>query len=107
LDIIQNDSLKRLITDIYEQFFPFLNDELKGEWELHQSIVLPFVAHNIQYIKSDVARPNNFNDLKSNDEFQNLMGLKMTNREYVIQITEILHDKVDSLIFMIDQELSK
>lgn len=107
MDIIQNDSLKVLITEIYEQRFPFLIDELQGEWELHNSIVLPFIARNIQYISADVARPNSYTDLKSSDEFHNLMGLKMTTREYIIQYTEILHDKIDSLILMIDLELSK
>ena len=96
-----------MITEIYEQRFPFLIDELQGEWELHNSIVLPFIARNILYINADVARPNNFNDLKSSDEFHNLMGLKMTTREYIIIYTELLHDKIDSLIFMIDQELSE
>jgi len=107
LDIIQNDLLKVLITEIYEQHFPFLIDELKGEWELHNSIVLPFIARNIQYISSDVARPNSYTDLKSNDEFHNLMGLKKTTREFIIQYTETLHDKIDDLILMIDHELSK
>ena len=55
LDIIQNDSLKLLITKMYEQNFPFLIDEFKGEWELHQSLVLPYIFHNIQYINSDIA----------------------------------------------------
>lgn len=81
-------------------------DELKGEWELHQSIVLPFIARNIQYIKSDVARPNDFNDLKTNDEFHNMMGLKITTQDYIIQFAEIVYDKLDTLISMIDQELS-
>jgi hypothetical protein len=107
LDIIQNDLLKVLITEIYEQRFPFLIDELKGEWELHNSIVLPFIARNIQYISADVARPNSYTDLKSNDEFHNLMGLKKTTREFIIQYTETLHDKIDDLILMIDHELSK
>jgi len=107
LDIIQNDSLKLLITKMYEQNFPFLIDEFKGEWELHQSLVLPFIVHNIQYINSDIARPNNYNDLKTNDEFRNLMGLKMTTRKYTIQFAEMAQEKVDSLIFMIDGELSK
>ena len=107
MDIIHNDSLKLFITEIYEQRLPFLIDELRGEWELHNSIVLPFIARNIQYISSDVARPNNFNDLKSSDEFHNLMGLKITTREYIIEYTQILHDKIDSLILMIDQELGK
>jgi len=107
MDIIQNDSLKISITEIYEQYIPFLIDEFKGEWELHQSIVLPFIAQNIQYINPDVAIPNNFNDLKSSDEFQNLMGLKMNTRKYMIQFAETTLERVDALIFMIDQELSK
>ena len=107
MDIIQNDSLKISITEIYEQYFPFLIGELKGEWELHQSLVLPFIVHNIRYINADVARPNNFNDLKTNDEFQNLMGLKMTTRKYTIQFTQRAQERVDSLIFMIDRELGK
>ena len=107
LDIIQNDSLKLLITKMYEQNFPFLIDEFKGEWELHQSLVLPYIFHNIQYINSDIARPNNYNDLKTSDEFRNLMGLKMTTRKYTIQFAEMAQEKVDSLIFMIDGELSK
>ncbi len=107
LDIIQNDSLKIAITEMYEQFFPFLIDELKAEWVLHQSLALPFIVQNIRYITADVARPNNFNDLKTNDEFQNLMGLKMNTRKYAIQVAERAQERVDSLIFMIDRELGK
>ena len=107
MDIIQNDSLKISITEIYEQTFPFLIEELKGEWELHQSLVLPFIVHNIRYINYDVARPTNFNELKTNDEFHNLMGLKMMTRKYNIQFAERAQEKVDSLIFMIDRELGK
>lgn len=107
LDIIQNDSLKNFITEIYEQHFPFLMEEFKGEWELHQSLVLPFIAHNIQYINAEVARPNNFKDLEANDEFQNLMGLKMITREFSVQLARMTQKKVDSLILMIDQELDR
>lgn len=107
MDIIQNDSLKNFITEIYEQNFPFLIDELKGEWELHKSLVLPFIAQNIQYINYDVARPNNFDKLKTSDEFQNLMGLKVNTRKYSIQFAEMTLENVDSLIFIIDRELLK
>jgi hypothetical protein len=105
MGIIQNDSLKLLITEMYEQHFPFLIGELKGEWELYQSLILPFIYHNIQYINADIARPNNYNNLKTNDEFRNLMGYKMTTRKYTIQFAERAQEKVDSLIFMIDREL--
>ena len=107
LDIIQNDSLKNTITEIYEQYFPFVIGELKGEWELHQSLVLPFVAKNILYINTEIARPNNYDSLKSNDEFHNIMGLKIITRKNSIQFTEMTKDKVSSLIVEIDIELKK
>ena len=107
MDIIQNDSLKNTITEIYEQYFPFVISELKGEWELHQSVVLPFVAKNILYVNAEIARPNNYHSLKSNDEFHNIMGLKMNTRKYTIQNAEMTKDKVSSLIVKIDKELER
>lgn len=105
IDIIQNDSIKNAITEIYEQDFPFVIGELRTEWEMYNSIVLPFVAKNILYINDDIARPNNFNYLKTNDEFHNLMGLKINIRKNSIQFAEMTKDKIDSLIVMIDKEL--
>jgi cell division protein FtsL len=107
LDIIQNDSLKIAITEIYEQYFPFIISELKGEWELHQSVVLPFIAKNILYVNTEIARPNNYHFLKSNDEFHNIMGMKMIIRKYTIQNAEMTKDKVSSLIVQIDKELER
>jgi len=107
LDIIQNDSIKNAITEIYEHFFPFVIGELKGEWELHQSLILPFIAKNILYINGKTARPNNFNSLKTNDDFLNLMGLKMMTRKNSIQFAINAKQNVNSLIELIDKELSK
>lgn len=107
LDMIQNDSLKISITEIYEQYFPFLVGELKGEWEIHQSLVLPFVGKNILYINEEIARPNDFKTLKNDDEFHNLMGLKMITRKYSIQFAETTKEKVNTLIEMIDEELDE
>jgi hypothetical protein len=107
MDIIQNDSIKNTITEIYEQYFPFVIGELQGEWDLHQSIVLPFVAKNILYVNSEIAIPNNFNDLKTNDEFHNLMGLKINTRKNTILFAVMTKEKVNHLILMIDRELGK
>ena len=106
LDIIQNDSIKKLITEIYEQTFPKSVDEHKGEWELFQSAVLPFVVKNIQPINADIARPFNFNALKNNNEFHSLMGYKIITRKYSIEFEEMTKDKATSLIVMIEKELA-
>jgi hypothetical protein len=107
LDIIKNDSLKKAITDIYEVSFPFVMNEMKAEWELHQRLVLPFVVKNIKYFNSETARPINFSDLKVNPEFHNLMGIKMITRNHSIQFAEGVKESVNSLITMIDEELNK
>lgn len=107
LDIIQNDSLKVVITEIYEQHFPLVTSEMKGEWELHQSLVLPFVAKNIHYINPEIARPNNYHALKTSDEFHNIMGLKIMTRKNSIQLAEMAKDKASSLIVLIDKELER
>lgn len=107
LDIVQNDSLKLLITKIYEEYFPYVLSEQKGEWIFHESLVLPFTLKNIQYLNSDVAKPNNFNDLKTSIEFINLMGLKMVTRKYTIQNAEKAIDTINSLIVKIENELNK
>lgn len=105
LDIIQNDSLKNTITETYEQHFPFVIGELNAEWELYQSLVLPFIAKNILYINLEIARLISYNAIKTNDEFHNIMGLKMNTRKNSIQVAEMTKEKVSSLIVQIDKEL--
>ena len=80
--------------------------EFNAEWEVFQSLVLPFVSKNILYINGETARPNNFKELKTNNEFHNIMGLKMNMRKYLIQTAEEANNELNSLITMIDQELS-
>ena len=107
LDIIQNDTIKKSITKIYEQTFPFVVDEFNAEWELYQTLVLPFVVKNIQYINTEIAKPINFKGLKNNNEFKNLMGLKMVTRKNSIQFAEMTKKKATSLIVKIDEELER
>jgi len=104
-DIIQNDSLRNAIIEIYEESFPFLIGELQAEWEVYKTLVLPFVSKNIYYVSSSVAKPNNFEALKKSDEFLNIMGIKMRTREFSIHYAEMTGVVVDSLIKMIEKEL--
>ncbi len=83
------------------------NGELNAERELFQSSVLPFVVKNIRYIRDETAKPNNFNNLKTSDEFRNLMALKIMVRNNSIHWAEITKEKVNALIVMINKELNK
>ena len=107
LNIIQNDSIKKLITEIYEQTFPLSVEEHKAEWELFQSVVVPFLVKNIQSIDCCIARPFNFDSLKNSDEFHGLMGFKIVIRNNSIKYEEMAKDKATSLIEMIEKELER
>jgi hypothetical protein len=105
IEIIKNDSIKNTITEVFEQIFPFVITEVQTEWELHNSLVLPFVGKNIQYLDRKTARPNNYKNLINSDEFKNLMGLKIMTREFTIQFSEMALSKVDSLINILRREI--
>ena len=107
LEIIQNDSLKNHITKVYEEDFPLVTDEHRGEWEVFQSIVLPFVVKHIFYINEQQARPNDYEALKNNNEFKNIMGVKMSFRKNSIYMTETTKVIVDDLIKVLDKELGE
>jgi len=106
-DVIQNDSIRNAIIETFEVSFPFLINELRAEWEIFQSLVLPFAAQNIHHITSDTARPTNFENLKNNDYFQNFVSIKMRTRENISKQAELAKAKVDSLIKLIERELKK
>lgn len=105
LDIIQNDSIKLGITEIYEEIFPWVSLEYRAEWELHQSSGLPFVMKYIKYSASNRARPNDFENLKQNTEFHNLLGYKMVTRQHSIYFSSEARKKTIELISDIEKEL--
>ena len=106
LEIIQNDNIKNHITKVYEEDFPFISSELRAEWEAFQSIILPFVVKHILYINEQEARPNDFKALKNNNEFKNIMGVKMSIRKNSIYIAQTKKEIVDKLISSLDAELN-
>lgn len=92
---------------MYEEEFPFISNELRAEWEAFQSIILPFVVKHILYINEQEAQPNDFEALKNNNEFKNIMGVKMSIRKNSIYIAQIKKEHVDELIRSLDAELNR
>lgn len=105
LDIIRNDSIRLGIIEIYEEIFPWVTLEYRAEWELHQSSGLPFVMKYIHYKASSRARPNDFEKLRHNTEFHNLLGYKLVTRQHSVYFSSEARKKVISLISKIDKEL--
>jgi len=99
LDIINNDTIKQDIAYMYEDNFAYLTDDYdKSEWLLAQSVKLPVLNKHIRNIKkadgSYYSEPVNFETIKTDDEFNNLLSHMTHTRirgieEYTRVITEI------------------
>ena len=86
LDIISNEEIRREIINLYEYEYPLLHiDYDKSEWNLNQNVVTPFFSKHIRRItiraKLNQARPNDFERLKKNDEFLNILQMLISLRQ--------------------------
>ena len=99
LDIINNDEIKKEIAYMYEDNFAYLTDDYdKAEWQLSQSVKLPVLNKHIRNIKKTnglyYSEPINFDTIKKDDEFINLLSHMADTRDRGIKqyqrvITEI------------------
>ena len=109
IDIIQNKALKAKINNFYEvEAISLLVDVDKAEWSLTDNVVSPFFSKHIRRIDStslNIARPIDFESLKHNDEFINILGLLIRERRKNIQYQKNSMLSIQSLIELINAEL--
>ncbi len=110
LDIIQNIDLKKFIVNLYEFEFAYLvKDYDQSEWALAQSVTYPI---SNKYIRRDISsnipisKPNNYEALKTNDEFINMVHMIIKFRESGIFFSNRGKEKLLTLIDEIDKELN-
>jgi hypothetical protein len=102
LDIINNDNIKQDIAYMYEDNFAYLvNDYDKAEWELSQSVKLPLLNKYIRNIKKQNgdynSEPINFNAIKKDDEFINLLSHMAHTRNRGIKHYQRVINDINSL----------
>jgi len=93
IDIIQNESLRMEIVNMYDVDFLNIPDYINDENLIRSSVVFPFYVKHILYSDNSTytAKPNNFNDLINNTEFLNILRLVKRQRTRGIErFNEIL-----------------
>lgn len=84
LDIIKNKNLKNNIIDFYDVKMKTLSTDFDhAEWTLNQNVINPFFSKHIRrqnHISLNSSRPNNFEALKQNDEFLNILSMLIRQR---------------------------
>ncbi len=107
IDIIKNDSLKRHISKVYSFDIQSLEEDMiKWEWSFSQNTTQRMMVSNVRRdINQNLARPNDFDRLKQDEEFINFLSILITIREDNIEYTESTTLAIETLIRHIDEEL--
>ena len=110
LDIISNESLRRKIANMYEfEFTRLSTDYDKAEWIIYQEVIIPFYSKHLRIYRKDsmtLARPNDFEYLKNNDEFLNLLELVINERKSGLKMYKRITLDISYLIGDIEKELN-
>ncbi|WP_445752737.1 DUF6090 family protein [Polaribacter sp.] len=107
IGILQNDKLKMDIVNLYDVKFLNIPDYTIDENLIRSSVVFPFYAKNIIYSEdfTYLARPNNFTELKRNQEFLNILRLVKRQRIRGVERLEEVLIPVNKLIQDLSNEL--
>ncbi len=109
IDIIRNKSLKNDIVDLYDVKITTLSIDFdQAEWSLSQSVIQPFYSKNIRRLNDislNSSRPNDFEKLKYNDEFLNILSMLIRQRRKGLEYYKETMIAIKSVIKEIDIEL--
>jgi hypothetical protein len=110
LDFISNEKLRSDIVELHEYKYDFLKSDYdKSEWMILQTITMPFTNKYFK-ISTDNSnfrvRPNDFESLKKNDEFMNLMEQIIITRKSGIRMYKYTMESIKILINKIETDLN-
>lgn len=107
IEIIRNDSLKKHINTVYSLNIKSLTEDIvPWEWSFSQNTTQRIMVGNIRRdLEEDLARPNDFERLKQDEEFRNFMSILIAIRYSNIDYTKDTLEAVEGLIAHIEKEL--
>ena len=83
INIVKNEALKKDIINMYEVQFTMFTDYNTDENLIRSSVVFPFYSKTVIYSSESTteASPNDFEELKKNKEFTNILRLVKRQRK--------------------------
>ena len=107
IDIIRNDSLKGQINSVYNfHIKSLMEDMVLWEWSYNQNTTQRMMVGNIRRDNQNkIAKPNDFERLKQDEEFRNFLSILIAVRGDNIDYTKGTQEAVEGLIAHIEAEL--
>ena len=111
LDILKNKTLKNNIVTLYDVEITSLKIDIdQSEWNLNHNVINPFFSKNIRRLNDislNSARPNDFEALKHNDEFLNILSMLIRQRKRGLEYYKATMITIKNSIQEIDNELKE
>jgi hypothetical protein len=111
IDIIRNRDLRNAIVNLYDVDLTLVNEEYdQAEWAYYESVLIPFFTKHFRRINDDTyprAQPNDFESLKKNTEFRNILSTIIRLRKIGVDYYAESMSQINKVISMIDEELEK
>lgn len=109
LDLISNETLKNAIVNMHEIEFVKIELDYEGsEVGLMADVVTPFFSKHMRRLHDKslfLSRPNDFESLKQNEEFKNILSMIIRQRKRGFDFFRVVMKSMDNLINDIDTEL--
>lgn len=109
LDILKSDELKNDIIHLYEVDLKKLTQDYEeGENQLHKNITEPYLVKKVKRLHKQsmrMARPNDFEQLKKDEEFSNILSYIIRQRKRGIELYHQVMLNMNVLIEEIKQEI--
>lgn len=103
---VTDDSLRSEITNFYEEGYYIIKDDVEHSLRYFQiNLMGPYAKKNLRDLTFGTTRPNNYNHLKNDDEFLNIISGLRTSRQYAIQTYVYAINRTENLIQWIDKAL--
>lgn len=108
VSLIQNKQLRENLVFLYERSLPFITDDYdQFFWAYAQNVSLPLTNKYVEKkLTTGLAQPNDFEKLKENIEFKNMLSYLIFQHENAYELYSHFSTSVDSLILDIEHELS-
>lgn len=109
VEIIKNEEITKGVINLYETSFEFLvNDNDKSEWSVFETVSIPFISKHFSFSTNDnnkICVPNNYNEIKDNPEFRNIITLVLLLRTSGITKNNSTLEELKLLSELIDNEI--
>ncbi len=105
LNLIRNDEIKREIMDIYNIAYPQLSSRVQNKVKNVHDYGRPLIRTKFRYIPSEGFKPLDYDGLKEDVEYWNILQTLRNNNSYLLRRANELIVKVESLVKLIDKEI--